>query len=400
MEKLTNSNRIFLIPIIAVIILGLIFMPANIPTVKMNPKHLPIGLVVSDEGEMGTTLSQALLANAPEVVKFTQYESVEELTAAMDEKEAYGALVIPTDFSSKLATLQTPTPEKALMQIYINEGANATVATVVQTALTTMVSMMNTNVSTQMLTAVGEKTEEMKETLDPILAAQGENSPLAQVGAMISPIAPDKVQDFANPIQTEIVKVHEVNGLASVPASLLTVVWFASLIGAVMLFLAGNKRTFATKADKLKFNTLQSISPFVYAIVGGYVITWYSTWILGFDYASFNKVALFVSLAIAAFIFMIFATLRWLKLPSIILYVLMMFFSMAAVQLAPEMVPDFYRDYLISWLPLRFFVEGLKDVLFFTGNVFNKYGIVLVWILVVALVLVWIKNLMEKQKTA
>lgn len=400
MEKLANSNRIFLIPIIAVLILGLIFMSSNIPTVKMNPKDLPIGLVVSDEGEMGATLSQALLANAPEAVKFTEYESVDALKTAMDEREAYGALVIPTDFSSKLATLQTPTPEKATMQIYINEGANATVATIVQTALTTMVSMMNTNVSTQMLTAVGEKTEEMKENLAPILAAQGENSPLAQVGAMISPIAPDKVHGFANPIQSEIVKVHEVNGLASVPAGLLTAVWFSSLIGAVMLFLAGNKRIFATKADKLKFNTLQSILPFVYAIVGGYVITWYSTWILGFEYASFNKVALFVSLAIATFIFMIFATLRWLKLPSIILYVLMMFFSMAAVQLAPEMVPDFYRDYIISWLPLRFFVEGLKDVLFFTGNVFNEYGIVLVWILVVALVLVWIKNLVEKQKAA
>ena len=110
--------------------------------------------------------------------------------------------------------------------------------------------------------------------------------------------------------------------------------------------------------------------------------------------------ALFVSLSIAAFIFMIFATLRWLKLPSIILYVLLMFFSMAAVQLAPEMVPDFYRDYVISWLPLRFFVEGLKDVLFFTGDVFNEYGIILVWILVAGFALVWLKNLIEKTKAA
>ena len=399
MDKLANSNRIFILPIIAVLILGLIFMPANIPTVKMSPKELPIGLVVADEGEMGATLAQALLANAPEAIKFTQYDTVDALNKAMDQKDAYGALVIPADFSSKLATLQTATPEKATMHIYINEGANATVATIVQTALTTMVSMMNTNVSTQMLTAVQAKTEELKTNLAPILAAQGENSPLSQVGAMISPIAPDKVQDFANPIQSEIIKVHEVNGLAAVPAGLLTVVWFASLIGAVMLYLSGTKRTFADKAAKLKFNTLQSILPFVYALIGGYVITWYSTWILGFDYTSFNKVALFVALSIAAFMFMIFATLRWLKLPSIIIFVLLMFFSMAAVQLAPEMVPAFYRDYVMAWLPLRFFVEGLKDVLFFTGDVFNHYGMILVWILVVAFIVLWIKNLVEKVKT-
>ena len=399
MDKLINSNRIFIIPVIAILILGLIFMPANIPTVKMSPKNLPIGLVVADEGDMGATLSQGLLANAPEIVKFTQYDSIDALNAAMDERKAYGALVIPADFSSKVGTLQTDTPEKATIQIYINEGANATAATVAQTALTTMVSMLNTNLSTQMLTAVQAKTDEMKNNLAPVLQAQGETSPLAQVSAMISPIQPSKVQDFANPIQSEIIKVHEAGSLASASAGLLTVTWFASLIGAVMLYLAGNKRTFESKGAKLKFNTIQSLMPFVYATVAGYVVTWYSTWILGFEYAHFHRVALFVALAVSAFIFMIFATLRWLKLPSIIIYVLLMFFSLAAVQLAPEMIPSFYRDYIVSWLPLRFFVEGLKDVLFFSEEIFNRYGLVLVWILVGGFVLVWIKNLVEKVKT-
>lgn len=400
MEKLANTNKIFILPIIAVIILGLIFMPANIPTVKMNPKDLPIGLVVDDKGETGETLSKALLANAPEAIKFKAYKSVAKLNEAMDEKSVYGALVIPEDFSNKLATLQTENPEKAIIQIYINEGANATVATVVQTALTTMVSAMNTNVSTQMLEAVQQQTDTAKEKLQPFLQAQGENGPLAQVGDMISPIPPNKVQAFANPIQSEIIKVHEVKGLASVAASLLTVTWLASIIGAVMLYLSGDKRIFESKASKLKFNTLQSGLPFIYALVGGYIITWYSTWILGFDYTSFNKVALFVALSIAAFMLMIFATLRWLKLPSIIIFVLLMFFSMAAVQLAPEMIPTFYRDYIVSWLPLRFFVEGLKDVLFYSHEIFNHYGIVLLYIIIGALIIIWIKNLVEKVKKA
>lgn len=394
MDKLGNSNRIFMIPIIAIIILGLIFMPANIPTVKMSPKDLPIGLLVVDEGEMGATLSQALLANAPEIVKFTQYDSIDALNAAMDEREAYGALVIPTDFSSKVGTLQTDTPEKATVQIYINEGANATAATTVQTALTMMVTMLNTNLSTQMLTAVQANTDEIKNNLAPVLQAQDENSPLAQISAMISPIQPSKVQDFANPIQSEIIKVHETGSLATAPAGLLTVTWMASLVGAVMLFLAGNKRTFASKGAKLKFNAIQSVMAFIYALIAGHV----TTWILGYEFAYFSRVALFVALAVSAFIFMIFATLRWLKLPSIVIYVLLMFFSLSTVQLAPEMIPSFHRDYIVSWLPLRFFVEGLKDVLFFSGEVFNSYGIVLLWILVVGLILVWIKNIVEKVK--
>ena len=150
MGKLGNSNRLFAVPILAIFVLGLIFLPTNIPTVKMLPKNMPIGLVVADEGEMGATLANALLSNAKDLVEFIQYDSVDAMDAAMDEREVYGALVLPTDFSSKVATLQTNEPAKATVQIYINEGANTTASTVVQSALTNMVTMMNTQLSTQM----------------------------------------------------------------------------------------------------------------------------------------------------------------------------------------------------------------------------------------------------------
>ena len=396
MNKLGNSNRLFIVPIIAILILGLIFMTAVLPMVKMDPKNVPLGLVVADEGEMGNTLSEALLANAPELVKFKQFDSIETLEAAMDEREVYGALVLPTDFSSKVATLQTDALEKATVQIYINEGANATVSTLVQSALTNMVTGLNTQLSSQMLASVQAKTDEMKQQLEPVFQAQGEGSPLAQVGEMISPIQPSKVQDFANPIQSEVIKVNETGSLGNAPIAFMTVTWFSSLIGAVMLYLVGNKRTFASRPEKIKFNTLQSIMPFVYGLVAGYVATWYATWLLGFEFEYFNRTALFIAICVTAFTYMIFATLRWLKLPSIVIYVLLMFFSMAAVQLAPEMMPSFYRDYIISWLPLRFFVEGLREVLFFSHDVINSYSGVLIWVLVIAFVLVWIKNVVEK----
>ena len=163
-----------------------------------------------------------------------------------------------------------------------------------------------------------------------------------------------------------------------------------------MLYLVGNKRPFASKAEKIKFNTLQSVMPFVYALIAGYVATWYSTWLLGFELEHFNRVALYIAICVAAFTFMIFATLRWLKLPSIAVYVLLMFFSMSAVQMAPEMMPSFYRDYIVSWLPLRIYAEGLKEVLFFSHDVINNYSVALIWVLIIGLILVWIKNLVEK----
>jgi YhgE/Pip-like protein len=392
----TNTYRLFGVPIIVVVILGLILMTAILPMVKMDPKDIPIGLVVDDEGEIGETLADKLLENAPDIVKFTRFDSIEQLESAMDERDVYGALVLPADFSSKVGTLQTDAPEKATVQIHINEGANATVSTLVQTALTNMVTMLNTQLSTQMLTAVQEKTDEMKEQLAPVLQAEGEDSPLAEVGAMISPIQPSKVQDYASPIQSEVIKVNETGNLGNAPIAFFMVTWFTSLIGGVVLFVVGNKQKFASKGDKLKFNTLQSIMPFVYALIAGYVATWYSTWLLDFEFEHFNRIALYIAICVAAFTFMIFATLRWLKLPSIVIYVLLMFFSMPAVQLAPEMLPSFYRDYVVSWLPIRIYADGLKEVLFFSSDVINNYSVTLIWILVIALILVWVKNLIEK----
>lgn len=396
MNQLKNSNRIFILPIIVVLVFGLIMMPAIMPIIKMNPKDVPVGLVVTDEGDIGTTLAEELPENAPDIVKFIQYDSIKDLKVAMDEREVYGALELPSDFSSKVETLQTDTPEKAIANIYINEGANMNAATLTETALTNMVTMLNKQLSTQMLTAVENETEQMKEQLEPVLEAQEEGSPLAEISNLISPIQPSKVQDFANPIESEVIKVHETGDLGNAPTAFLTMTWIVSLIGAVMLYLSGTDRTFTSKAAKMKFNTIQSVMPFVYALTTGYVATWYSTWILGFEFEHFNRVALYIAICVAAFTFMIFATLRWLKLPSIAIYVLLMFFSMAAVQMPAEMMPGFYRDYIFSWLPLRIYADGLKEVLFFSQDLFNSYSSILIWILVIGLVLVWIKNLIEK----
>src|SRR5699024_2215156 len=157
MNKLKNSNRIFILPIIVVLVFGLIMMPAIMPIIKMNPKDVPVGLVVTDEGEIGTTLAEELSENAQDIVKFIQYNTIKDLKAAMDEREVYGALELPSDFSSKVETLQTDSPEKAIANIYINEGANMNAATLTETALTNMVTMLNKQLSTQMLTAVEDR---------------------------------------------------------------------------------------------------------------------------------------------------------------------------------------------------------------------------------------------------
>lgn len=71
---------------------------------------------------------------------------------------------------------------------------------------------------------------------------------------------------------------------------------------------------------------------------------------------------------------MILATVRWLRLPSIVIYIILMFFSMAAIQMAPEMMPSVYRDYIVSWLPLRIYADDLRDLLFYSQQIINDYS--------------------------
>lgn len=72
---------------------------------------------------------------------------------------------------------------------------------------------------------------------------------------------------------------------------------------------------------------------------------------------------------------------------------------MSAVQLLPEMMPSFYRDYIVSWLPIRIYADGLREVLFFSKDLINHYSVILIWIMVAALTLLWLKNIFDKPKT-
>src|SRR5690606_2089275 len=102
------------------------------------------------------------------------------------------------------------------------------------------------------------------------------------------PISTDKVALLANPVATNIVKNYAVDKLGSVPSALFVPVWISSLLGAIMLYLAGNKRTFNNRKELYIFQSIQSAVPIVYGFFAGYLVTWYSTWVLGYEFESYN----------------------------------------------------------------------------------------------------------------
>lgn len=398
MNELRQSNRIFIVPIVFFLVIGIIIITAILPMIKMEPNDVPIGLLVQDEGEFGENISNVLPENVPDLLDLKVYETESALNEALDNKEILGALQFPSDFSENIGSLMTDAPEQPTVTILVNEGANTMAATMMETALPNIVEAVNAQVSTQMITTISEQTESMKESMNLPLDILGENNPLNEMMDLISPIQPENVSLIANPISHEIVKVNETGDLGNSPMAFMIIVWIGSIVGGLILFLAGKDKVFGSRKEKLAFNTVQSIMPFVYGLAGGYIYTLYSMWVLDFTFESLNLVAIYIGLVMAAFTLLIFATMRWLGFYSIIIYILLMLFSLPAAQLSVHMVSPFYRDYLYSWLPIRIFVDGLREILFFSQNFINEYSVVFIWIIVISLVVVWIKNMVEKVK--
>lgn len=369
-----KDNKFFFAAFGAVLILLFVFVSTQIPIAHSTPKNLPIGLVAEDTGELGQTVVKTIQTNAAaagDTFEFVVLASKEEMNKRMAEQELYGALFIPADFSEKYASLQTAAPESPGLQVYVNQGKNANVANVVSQALTKMLTQLNANMSQQLFSVVEQN-----------------NLPLSTVQSRI----------FASPIQSEVITVHPTGSLASAPASLFQPIWMASIVSALLLWFAGRKRLFRSVGEQIKFRFIQAAAAVILGCFSGYVVTWLTTWMLGFEYASFNDVALFSSIASGGFILLILAVLCWIGYAGLPIFVLLMFFGLPLVQLVPEMMPQFYADWVYPWIPMRFLFDGLKEILYFNGQVWNGSTQVLCWLAAVGVLLV-LANGSSKQES-
>ena len=381
-----KENKFFWIPFIAVLVLAFVFVSTQIPAAHQSVKNLPIALVNEDAGEMGQTLIDKIQENtkvmqtgdAP-MIKWVLLENQQEMEAEMAEQNLYGAIVIPADFSQNFGSLQTASATTPELHLFINQGKNMNVANVVNQNLAGMIAQMNLMMSDQLLSAM-----------------EANNVPLSVEQARI----------LTAPIRSTTTMLHPTGNLGNAPLSLFQPLWIASIVSAVMLFLASKNRTLQTIASHLKFKSLQVLVAILLGFVAGFSLTWYTTFMLGFEYESFATVALFLSITCISFILLISAVLSWIGLGGVAIFVLFMFFGLPLLQLAPEMLPDFYRDWIYPWLPMRFLFDGVREILFFGGGVLNSSTIVLVWIAIVSILvhlakaMIPIKNAAGEEETA
>lgn len=350
-------------PYLAIIVVFLVILLLGVAqlgsTVNPMPKNLPVVLVQMDAGEKLPTgqdmnfgkLIQDKITAVPDLaitvspLKWTTLASEQEAIDAMDREQAYAAIVIPADFSHKLASLLSPGPQASSVTLYVNQGMNNTAATMANGVLTQILNGVNGQVREQLLAQVSQK---------------GGTLTVEQTKAFATPIV-------ITSKNVNAVGTNSANGNA--PVVLTQLAWFGAMVTTILLFLAAGKATqTGSRLHRLGIQLSQLVSGLVVTAASAASILLVAGAWLGLSIPDNGKIFLFLCLVGFAFFLLQTAVVSWLGFKGIPIFVLIFFFGAPVLSLPPELLPSFSHDWLYSWLPLRFSAEGLRDLFYFRQN--------------------------------
>jgi len=337
------------IVLVVVIVFGLAMMGSILGA---KPKELPVALVVLDQTtelpsggtfKVGETIREKLVSNSELPFVWHLVDSEEKAREGLDNREYYGVLVLPADLSSGLLSLATSSPNPhPNVKIIVNEGMNTQASTVVSQELWKAIKMVSGELSQLLFGQIGQQTEQV---------------PVEEAKALMPPVN----------IQEEVVHPSGANNASGNAPGLLTqIMWMGSLVTGVILFLASQKAV-AAGSRRSMVSVLQAIAGLaIVGIASGFTVWMASSW-YGMELASMGATWLFLWLAGSAFFLMQSSLLNWIGFPAMPLLVLLMFFSVPLLNMAPEFLSQTTRHWIYSWTPLRFAAEGLREVMYFGG---------------------------------
>nr|WP_227752057.1 ABC transporter permease [Viridibacillus sp. JNUCC-6] len=382
-----KNKMLLLVPVIALVVL-FIFAITQIPSVKQSPKNLPIAIVNEDEGveipqkgtlNLGATIeknikkSSSVNSNDDEpAIKWVTVSSFKEVKEGMNDKRYYGAIVIPKDYSAKQASLQSPKPVSPEIQLFVNQGMNAIASNTVSQMFNSIYDKLSENTSLELLKGYKKQ------------------------GNMITT---EQASFIASPIKKVVTNVNSSGTQGNAPVSLFQPLWMASIVAAVILWNSTKKLQQKTRKKRLVIKLIQVLVGAICAILIGFTLTWIADVMLGFEIPKFMDTALFLAITNFSFILMISAILSWLGFAGVPIFVLMLFFGAPLLAMAPEFMPSFYHDWIFPWLPMRFMVDGLRELFFFSKTLsWNQPTSVLCWIGLGSLVVFFMSILKEETK--
>lgn len=366
-------GKIIGILLAAVSVIMSIFMSTQIPVVNPKITDLPLAIVNQDKNETTTAMVEKLKQNSTLSdklsVKWVEVDSKDEAIEKMNNGEYYGALVIPENYTKSLATLATPNPQFPEYTVVVNQGKNSQVSTQVTQLLTQIANKSGDAVSTQI-----------------IKRAEAANQPL-----------PAKVvENLMNPVKVNVENINTTGDFSSAPGVFFSPIWISSIIGSILLFTLSRSQSISKKDKSIqKIIQLGIIS--LVSVLAGFLTPLIAEWILGVSVENYVVIASFLTICAFTFITFIFGTISWTGFVGVPLFIILLFFGLPLLSLAPEMLSSFYTDWVLPWLPMRMLYDGVKNILFFGQGLWNEATKELTYVAIVGIVLVF-TSIFKKEK--
>lgn len=359
------KNKFVWLPILVALFIGAYFSITAIPSTHMKVNDLPIAIVNEDQGTTGKNLTKQITtknsSNSSKMsIKWTVFNSQEDLLKEINKEKYYGAIVIPKNFSANLQSLMTPNPKKAKLKIIINQGMGTTITTQVNTTLTEMTHQINTALGKQLLQTLSKK---------------------------MPAIPAEMASNLTNPLTIETEKINKTGDLANGGAHFFQSVWLGCLGTSMLLGFAFSKIKFKSLREKFSALGVQLLSAIISSFVIGYGVIYLQSTILNVTIPNFTLLGLFLSLCAFSFIIFINGVESWVGLISIPVFMLLLFFAAPLLTAIPESLNGFYST-LSNWLPMSYMYRGVKSIMYFNNSPSQSIIMGLIYTIIVGLILV------------
>lgn len=351
-----------------------------------NARDLPVALVDEDEGaalgerrlELGQqvvgvlTSARSPLGDAVEwSVLPTRRGALERIAA----DEAFAAVVIPRDYSRRLAALAAPSsglPVATRVEVLTNPAAGSLARAATEELATRAVMGVSMQIAQQLATA-----------------GAGGSSP-AEVA--------HRVDDSVQVRTSEATEIGEQSARGLAPFYFALMLALTGFIGMVMIsigveFLNGHVALdlFALRLHNPQSRLSRSalwgtklVLALALSVLAGVLLTAFAVEILGMTATNPVLLGLFAVLGVAAAAMVTLAFLTAFGLAGSLLGVLFITIFGVPASGGPyplETLPGFFR-FLAGWLPLRYLTDGARSLVFFDGSLAAGLGTAL-WVLAV-----------------
>ena len=349
-EKLAWAAPLAVIAIIALFSVNL-FAQGN-PQVR----NLPVALIINDEGANVDAVSSAVqqmskgIDGEEPMLAFTN-EQEADIEGLFHDKKYYAALVVPEGYNDAVQNaLENNSP--AALQVYINQGYNITGANAAKAALNGLIGQLSSKYSEEFKAQLGDQ----KIDAD-------------QAAVLVNPIvSQEKIFNEVTP--------STANGVA--PTLMAVPAWVGALIGGFILFLVTSniyRKELLNRKQTLHLMGGQALFGIIIALFSGFTVATLGL-IAGINMPSYFLVGSFVSFAAFCFFLLVSGVTAWIGKPAITLFMVVMLLGMGVLMTPPEMLPDFFVNFIRPWVPIRFASEGLREIFYFgsgfyTGQSFN-----------------------------